>query len=222
MWVFDRMDRHRPEPRWTLRKVALAGAVSTLPLIFVETAMATPLDGSYEAAAYNGFVVAALCEEVAKLLCVYWFVWFRPEFDERLDGIVYAARAGLGFALVENILYLNRFAGTDSFAFVWGARALLAVPGHAIWAGFMGYFAAVRRFDGVGPGILGGLLIAVALHGLYDMALFSQLSLLRDLGPSGNVVVFGVPIAIIAFGAVALRSLARRAREADNLRPVTA
>ena len=41
-------------------------------------------------------------EEGCKILVVYWVVWRRPEFDERMDGIVYASRAGLGFALVED------------------------------------------------------------------------------------------------------------------------
>jgi RsiW-degrading membrane proteinase PrsW (M82 family) len=221
MWVFDRMDRHQPEPRSTLRKVALAGALSTLPLIFIEGILATPMDGGYHDAAYNGFIVAALPEETAKLLCVYFLVWRAPEFDERLDGIVYAARAGLGFALVENVLYLRLYAGTDQFAFVWIARALLAVPGHAIWAGIMGYFVAIRRFDRVGPGPLGGLLIAVALHGLYDMVLFSQPQLVFEYGQAiGNTITLGVPILIIGGGALALRRLARRAREADNVMPI--
>lgn len=221
MWVFDVMDRHRPEPRWTLRKVALAGAISTLPLIFIEQLIAMEMDGSYNAGFYNGFVTAALPEELAKFLCVYWFVWHKPEFDERLDGIVYAARAGLGFALVENVLYLNQFAGNADFGLIWGARALLAVPGHAIWAGFMGYFAAIRRFDRMGPGLVGGLLLAVVMHGLYDAVLFSQPALTRDVGQGpATSLVLGIPIIIIGGGAVALRSLARRAREADNLRPI--
>lgn len=220
MWVFDRMDRHRPEPRWTLRKIALAGALSTLPLIIIQVLIKTPIDGTYEAAFYNGFVVAAITEETAKFLCVYWFVWHKPEFDERLDGIVYAARAGLGFALVENVLYLRMVAGTDQFLFVWIARALLAVPGHAIWAGLMGYFAAVRRFDRVGPGLVGGLLIAIVLHGLYDAVLFSQPNLIADFGPAANLLVFGVPVLIIVAGGVWLRRLARRALEADQLRPI--
>ena len=224
MWVFDRMDRHRPEPRSTLRKVALAGAISTLPLIIIELflgAIHGPMDGSYASGFYHGFVVAAFPEELAKLLCVYWFVWHKPEFDERLDGIVYAARAGLGFAMVENILYLWKFAGTDEFWFVFGARALLAVPGHAIWAGLMGYFAAIKRFDGVGPGMFGGLLLAVFLHGLYDAALFSHTNLNFDFGEGlGTVFALGIPIGIIAGGAVLLRRYARRAREADNLKPI--
>ena len=64
--------------------------------------------------------------------------------------------------------------GSDDMQAYWAtfvARALLAVPGHAIWAGMMGYFAARRRFDKTGPGIIGGFALAWVLHGSYDAAL---------------------------------------------------
>src|SRR5690606_5877620 len=121
---------------------------------------------------YTAFVGAAAPEELCKIAVVYWLVWRRPEFDERMDGIVYAARAGLGFALVENILYLLGSVDIASLIVTWVLRALLAVPGHALWTGMMGYMAARRRFDGVGPGIIGGYVLAVFLHGIYDVALF--------------------------------------------------
>lgn len=220
MWVFDRMDRHRPEPRWTLRKVALAGALSVIPIAILQLIIKTPIDGSYEAGVYNGFVVAAMTEEAGKMLCVYWFVWHRPEFDERLDGIVYAARAGLGFAMVENVLYLANAPEGGEFWFMWFGRALLAVPGHAIWAGLMGYYVAIRRFDGVGMGFIGGYAVAVFLHGLYDAALFSGPSLVMDFGPAAQLAVLGVPILIIILGGLALRRRARLAHIADTTRPI--
>ncbi len=217
MWLFDRMDAARPEPRWTLRKVALAGALSTLPVAILQLTIGYEQTGTYASAAWDGFVVAGLTEEVAKFLCVYLFVWRRPEFDERMDGITYATRAGLGFAMIENVLYLHGAAGTGEFAIMWIGRALLAVPGHAIWAGFVGYFAARRRFDNRGPGLLGGLIIAIALHGIYDFALFAGPALQADLGDGAVVIVLGIPIAVIALGAITLRKLARRALAADQL-----
>jgi RsiW-degrading membrane proteinase PrsW (M82 family) len=106
---------------------------------------------------------------------IYWIVWRRPEFDERMDGIVYASRAGLGFALVENILYLR---GAESgLITMWIMRAVLAVPGHAMWSGMIGAMAARKRFDGKGLGLLGGYLLAVAFHGAYDMTAFVHLPL---------------------------------------------
>jgi protease PrsW len=218
MWYFDQLDAKRPEPRWTLRKVTIAGALSTIPCVIVAymlMPLAPPLF-TYERALFDSFVVAAGVEELAKLLVVVWLVWHRPEFDERLDGIVYAARAGLGFALVENVLYLMAAESLTGFAVTYGLRAVFAVPGHAIWAGIMGYYAAKRRFDRTGPGLLGGYAIAVLLHGTYDAAIF--------LGPplylNGFYVLpyllwILIPIIIIG-GGLALRGMARKALLADD------
>jgi RsiW-degrading membrane proteinase PrsW (M82 family) len=217
MWYVDRLDRKRPEPRWSLRRVALAGAISVLPCAFLEAYLITigPVE-PYAKAFYSGFVVAAGVEELAKLLCVYWFVWHRPEFDERLDGIVYATRAGLGFALVENIFYLLQTESQGEFIAVYIARALLAVPGHAIWAGFMGYYAARRRFDRRGPGLLGGLLLAIALHGAYDAAVFVGEPLRMDGQEALATALLLVPLLVIVCGGVALRRMARRALAGDD------
>lgn len=218
MWYVDRLDARRPEPRWTLRKVSLAGALSVIPVVIIGLLLMqlAPPELSYERAAYDGYVVAAAVEELAKVLCVYWFVWHRPEFDERLDGIVYATRAGLGFALVENVLYLAQAESFDAFLSTYLLRAVLAVPGHAIWAGIMGYYLAVRRFDRRGPGLIGGYLIAVFLHGTYDLAIFLQAPLaLRGHGELAPVLLI-IPVVIIIGGGLALRRMARNALHADD------
>jgi RsiW-degrading membrane proteinase PrsW (M82 family) len=218
MWYVDRIDAKRPEPRRTLRLVALAGAISTLPCIAFEHELTAlgPQAISYGQALYASFVVAAGVEELAKLLVVYWLVWHRPEFDERLDGIVYATRAGLGFALIENILFLRQAADLEAFALTYALRAVLAVPGHAIWAGFMGYYAARHRFDGVGLGGIGGFAIAVGMHGAYDAAIFAGPPLRADGHAFVAYALMAVPPAIIVGGAVILRRLARAALAADD------
>ncbi len=231
MWYVDRLDAKRPEPRWTLRKVALAGALSVIPCIVAELALSRvapqvvgailgaidlPHETAYGMALYHGFVVAAGVEELAKLLCVYWFVWQKPEFDERMDGIVYATRAGLGFAMVENVIYLLGTEGHGEFLAVYAGRALLAVPGHAIWAGFAGYFAARRRFDRAGPGLVGGFLVAVFLHGAYDAAVFLRAPLVQDgLTGIANALLL-VPVLVIVGGGIVLYRLAKRAVRADD------
>lgn len=218
MWYFDRVDAKRPEPRSTLRKVAIAGALSTIPCIIAGyfLLMISPAPGTYASALYESFIVAAGVEELAKVMVVYWLVWHRPEFDERLDGIVYGARAGLGFALVENVLYLLAAENLEGFAVTFILRALLAVPGHAIWAGIMGYFAAMRRFDRVGPGLIGGYLIAVFLHGAYDAAIFLGDPLRADGHDSVALgLLVALPIIIIG-GGLALRQMARNALARDD------
>lgn len=218
MWYFDHVDRKRPEPRWTLRMVALAGALSTVPCVLLAVLFngLVPPGPTYERALFESVVLAAGIEELAKVLVVYWVVWHRPEFDERLDGIVYAARAGLGFALVENVLYLASVDSMQGFVVTFALRALLAVPGHAMWAGIMGYFAALRRFDREGPGLVGGYLIAVFLHGAYDASIFLGGPLrVRGAETEATLLLLLVPAIIVGCG-IALRVMARDALARDD------
>lgn len=231
MAYVDRLDAKRPEPRRTLRLVALAGALSAGPVILIGQLLRAygpaGIDvgiSNYTAALYMSFVVAAMPEELAKLLCMR-IAWKRPEFDERMDGIVYGARAGLGFALLENIVYLMLI--PDSFSeyiAIFVGRAVLAVPGHATWGALVGYFAARRRFDGRGPGLWGGYALAVALHGSYDALLFcTPVAIARghrwlSLGLYGvPIVAYAVPTVVIVVGAWAVRGLARSAVARDDL-----
>ncbi len=223
MWYFDRVDAKRPEPRWTLRKVAIAGALSTVPCVIVAIGLMqiAPAAATYARALFESFIVAAGVEELAKVLVVYWVVWRRPEFDERLDGIVYGARAGLGFALVENVLYLLATDTVSGFAATFILRAIFAVPGHAIWAGIMGYYAAKRRFDGVGPGLVGGYLIAVFLHGAYDAAIFLGEPLRGDGYDNIALLLLLVLPVVILGGGLWLRRMAKDALARDDAHHAT-
>lgn len=225
MALVDAMDRKRPEPRRTLRRVALAGALSALPVILVGELLklATPGPG-YAAALWMSFMIAAIPEEAAKLASVYLMAWRRPEFDERMDGIVYGARAGLGFALVENVAYLLLLPQSfGEYLQIFIGRAVLAVPGHAIWGGVAGYFAAQRRFDGRGPGWWGGFGLAVLMHGVYDAWVFCAPVAIADgyvwltTTVSGfPVAIYAGPVLVIVGGGLLLRSLAQRALDADD------
>ncbi len=218
MLIVDRLDAKRPEPRWALRRVTLAGALSILPAVIVELVLQKlgPRQG-YEHALFEGFVVAAMTEEAGKALCVRWFVYNRPEFDERTDGIVYGVRAGLGFAIVENIGALLGAKTFVSLVGIFFLRALLAVPLHAFSAAVMGHFAAWRRFERSGPGMLGGYLIAVFMHGAYDAAIFSALysARLEELALAGAFLL--VPLLVVVVGGLWVRSLWRKALARDDV-----
>jgi len=160
--------------------------------------------------------VAAAVEEACKILMVYWMVWRRPEFDERMDGIVYAARAGLGFALVENVMYLF---GQDTIGGqleLWMMRAFLAVPGHAIWTGMIGALAARKRFDGRGLGLIGGYLLAVAFHGAYDCTVFMQAPLKFEGHFTASKLMILGPIVLTIIGFFVLRGMAKVALTLDD------
>lgn len=222
MWLVDRLDAKRPEPRSTRWLVVLVGMLSVIPALILELAISSLTAGriepqmTYQGSSFQAFVVAAGVEEACKIAMVYWVVWRRPEFDERMDGIVYASRGGLGFALVENVLYLINQHSLQGQIVVWVERALLAVPGHAMWTGMIGAMAARRRFDGGGLGLVGGYLLAVAFHGAYDVSVFLQQPLHlegRDVAAHALLVA---PVALTVLAFVVLRSMARTALRLDD------
>jgi RsiW-degrading membrane proteinase PrsW (M82 family) len=222
MLYFDWLDRKRPEP-WGLRYlVTFVGMLSVIPVLILAVVIeklmgdAVPAAGSYEHAAFLSFGLAAGVEEACKIAAVFIVVWNSRRFDERMDGLVYGARAGLGFALVENCLYIYNAAIEGQLVMVWVLRALLAVPGHAIWSGMMGYFAARRRFDHAGPGLLGGYLIAVLFHGAYDMALFAQQPLRDDGLEAAAGLLLLVPLIVTIAGWRIVRRMARTALHLDD------
>ncbi len=222
MWLVDRLDRKRPEPARTRRLVAVMGMVSVIPALILEIVVGNTLGEqvapamTYQGATFKAYIVAAAIEEACKIMVVYWVVWRRPEFDERMDGIVYASRAGLGFALVENVFYLLQQDTLGGQLQTWILRAVLAVPGHAMWTGMIGAMAARRRFDGRGLGLIGGYLLAVAFHGTYDLIAFLQQPL--HLEGYDHVLPGLIPalvgITLLAF--FVLRSQARMALELDD------
>ncbi len=222
MWVVDRMDAKRPEPPQLRRAVVFFGMLSVVPALLVEGWLGNDVGAhvapkiTYQGSAFHAFVVAAAVEEACKISVIYWVVWRRPEFDERMDGIVYGSRAGLGFALVENVMYLLAEGSFGGQVETWIMRAVLAVPGHAIWSGIIGALAARRRFDGKGTGLVGGYLLAVACHGAYDLTAFVQ----TPLHLEGHDVLAKLAIPtlglLIISGALVLRSLARDALRLDD------
>jgi RsiW-degrading membrane proteinase PrsW (M82 family) len=227
MWLVDRLDAKRPEPRATRRLVVFVGMLSVLPALIIELVLSSVMSGriepqiTYQGSSFQAFVIAAGVEEACKILMVYWVVWRRPEFDERMDGIVYASRGGLGFALVENVLYLLEQHSLHGQLVVWVERALLAVPGHAMWTGMIGAMAARRRFDRTGPGLLGGYLLAVAFHGAYDVSVFVQQPLHLEGRDALAHVLLVVPVALTVIAFLVIRSMARTALRLDDAEAVT-
>jgi RsiW-degrading membrane proteinase PrsW (M82 family) len=227
MWIVDRADAKRPEPRRTRRLVVFVGMLSVIPALILEvvisgqTAATIEPQITFQGSSFQAYVVAAAIEEACKILVVYWVVWRRPEFDERMDGIVYASRAGLGFALVENVIYLLQQPSLGGQVVVWVARALLAVPGHAMWTGMIGAMAARRRFDRKGLGLLGGYLLAVAFHGTYDLSVFVQIPLHLTGHEDARYALMVAPVVLTVVAFVVVRTMARTALHLDDAEAAT-
>ncbi|MBZ4414960.1 PrsW family intramembrane metalloprotease [Myxococcus sp. RHSTA-1-4] len=199
-WYVYARDK-RPEPHGLLLRTFLLGAVICIPV--VPTAMALQSLGEpfamgiWGSALVRAYLGAAIPEEVFKFLVLYGYVWRKPAFDEPLDGVVYGATASLGFATLENILYV----GEHGFE-VAILRALTAVPGHAFTGVVMGAFvgraklaAPEQRF-----GLLAaGLGWATLLHGAYDTFLMTNTGY--------AVLAFGVLLIEVQWGRKLYRKL---------------
>ena len=222
MWYFDRLDRKRPEPISLRRMVALFGALSVIPVLVLDGVLLgglgdnRPPESSYGGALFTSFIVAALVEETMKVAMVYAVAWDRRAFDERLDAVVYGARAGLGFALVENILYLMGQVELEGLIVTWILRAVLAVPGHALWTTIACAGATRKRFDGRGLGLFGGLALAIFLHGTYDAALFLSAPLTADGHETIAYALLAVPVLVMIASWWIVKRYARTALAADD------
>jgi RsiW-degrading membrane proteinase PrsW (M82 family) len=217
MYIVDRADAKRPEPRSTLRRVALAGALSCIPAAILELLlMKLGPSAGIAGALFTAFVVAAAIEEGGKALCIRWFVWNRPEFDERTDGIVYGTRAGLGFALLENVGYLLGAKTMSGFLAIFVVRAMFTVPMHAVAGGLLGHHAAWRRFEGRGPGVLGGYALAVFIHGAFDAGVLVLPTLLAEKDYVSMLLAILGSAAVVGGGLVALRRAWKQALAADE------
>ena len=119
------------------------------------------------------FFGAAIPEEVAKFFILWMVLRKNPYFDEKMDGIVYAVCVSLGFAAVENIMYL--FSNIDTFLAVGVSRAIFSVPGHFCFGILMGYYYSLAKFYPHSPKRNKALILIapILVHGIYDSILFS-------------------------------------------------
>lgn len=198
-----RLDRIEKEPLPLLLKLAGFGALAALAAGAVETLGAKVLglvlpEGSRAFALIENFVVVALTEEACKYLPVRKFAWNHPAFDYRFDAVVYCVFSALGFAALENVLYVARFGMRAAVA-----RALLSVPGHCFFAVYMGIYLGQAKMaerasskylvelpdDDAGAYFRAGLFIPTLLHGFWDFSL-SAGSRLMTLGFYLFVLVF--------------------------------
>jgi RsiW-degrading membrane proteinase PrsW (M82 family) len=166
-------DKYEKEPMALLLKSIAAGALITIPILIVEIGFGAivTFQNKIASALYNGFVVAAFTEELFKYLAFLVLIWRNRNFNELFDGIIYATFISLGFAAVENVLYV--FGSGGSVGIV---RAFTAVPAHALFGITMGFYFALAKFNlNKSPGYLWlAILIPIILHGLYDFFLMAE------------------------------------------------
>jgi RsiW-degrading membrane proteinase PrsW (M82 family) len=137
------------------------------------------------------YLVVGPVEETVKLLAVRLYAYNDDRFAAVIDGAVYGAMAGLGFATIENAIYISRAVGEvggvtlglDLIGIgndITAVRAL-AGPGHVIYSAFAGYYLGLAKFnpENYGPIVVKGLIIAAVIHATYNSTVGIGSSLIR-------------------------------------------
>ncbi|MBP7399539.1 MAG: PrsW family intramembrane metalloprotease [Chitinophagales bacterium] len=195
MIYFYAKDKHEREPFGILLVSFLWGCFSVVPAIILESILPGIIPGSggssvISVAIYT-FVVIAFSEELSKFIFLRYYSYKKRSFNEPFDGIIYAVMVGMGFATVENLLYVF---DSDTLGSAWstaGLRALTAIPAHATFAAIMGYYVGLAKFSKTNEKgyLLQGLLLATVLHGFYDFFLFQNLHVGLYIGAAISLIL---------------------------------
>jgi len=165
-------DKYEKEPWGVLLMALLLGVFIALPAMLSESFFALLGKGfnGFTKAFWDAFMVASLNEEGLKLAALTLLIWKSREFNEKFDGIVYAAFISLGFAGIENVLYVFEHGLTTGIA-----RAITAVPAHALFGITMGFFFGMAKFYPAKRKKYFRLsfFVPFVLHGIYDFILMS-------------------------------------------------
>lgn len=205
----------RPEPKLLVLEIFILGMIITLPTIYIEGFLVGIFMDLALPSFFKIFLGVALVEELLKFLVVRQRVFNNPEFDERVDAMIYMIVAGLGFAAAENLFFLFSFSPPskiESFLhFQWlGSvfeisflRFVGATFLHALSCAIFGFFIGLSFFrkNERTKLIILGLIFATLLHGFYN---FFIIELEKKVG---ILLVMGLLIITATFVAWAFKKL---------------
>jgi len=206
VWLFYylKKDDH-PEANSSILKIFFWGAVITIPVFFVQIGLSVVLEkfnlSPLLASLLYWFLVISFSEEVFKYLVIRFKVINSPDLDEPIDIMIYMVIAALGFTAIENILYI--FTPTSQFSFsdlvsrtlvLSFIRFIGATFLHTLCSAVVGYFLAMSlcKLKNRIIYIVGGLFIAVVLHGLYDFSIITLEGNLKIIVPVTILIILAV------------------------------
>lgn len=176
LWI----DRYEAEPYWMLGTAFFWGALVAVFFAYVintagSIAVVVLTNDMRAAQTFGAVISAPIVEESAKALILFiFFFWKKDEFDGVIDGIVYAAMVGLGFAMTENIQYYGKAVthGGDALTFVFVLRGFLAPFAHPMFTSLTGIGLGLARQSRYGLvkfiAPVFGLLAAISLHAIWN------------------------------------------------------
>lgn len=191
-WIYTK-DKYDKEPLMKLFKYFMLGIIVSLVSIFIEQYLIKfDVFQGFISKIYVSFIVAALTEEILKALVLIPNLIKEKDFNEKLDGIVYSISLSLGFATVENIIYLMK-EKLESSLELGLTRGLISIPAHIMFAITMGYYISKLKFE-ENEGkkrkyLTQSILIPILLHGIFDFILM--------IGNRWAIIIFIVYVAYL-------------------------
>ena len=178
LWV----DRFEKEPVWMLAAAFLWGATAATLFAAIFNTVFEGIVSSRvgeHAAMATAVIAAPVIEELAKgLALIIFFLWKRDQFDNVLDGIIYATMTGLGFAMTENMLYYGRalaMEGVGASVVVFILRGVISPFAHPLFTSMTGIGLGLARLAPTGskrkliaPAL--GICLAMLLHCLWNLS----------------------------------------------------
>lgn len=174
LWIFLRLDKYRPEPRRLIVVTFLFGCLSTIPAAILEgifgVGQLLESDPDLITIATGMLLVVGPIEEICKFSVVRLVPYRSLYFDEPMDGLVYGAAASLGFASLENLVYVLSY-GPEVMFF----RAPISTLGHLTFGSIWGYALGQHHSSGGGKIelVIGGLALAAVIHALFNIMVFT-------------------------------------------------
>lgn len=166
-------DKYEKEPLKAIVYSFFLGCLSVIPALLLESVFMSyfPQNGAnLLITAVNAYIIIAGAEELSKYIMFRRF-FKDPNFNEPYDGIFYGVVISLGFAAVENIMYVY-----DGGFTVGLLRMFTAVPAHASFGAIMGYYFGLAWQNKASKNryMFQGLLAAIIMHGTYDFFLLQE------------------------------------------------
>lgn len=166
MSFFYLKDKFEAEPLSNVLRAFIYGALLVFPLMFIQYAFNA--EGVGQEPFIKSFFLTGLLEEFFKWFVFIYTVYKYTKFDTVYDGIVYGVSISLGFATIENILYLFSYGVEYAFG-----RALFPVSSHALFGVMMGFYMGKAKLAKTTrrSSLFIGLALPVIAHGTYDFIL---------------------------------------------------
>lgn len=173
-WIYFK-DRYEKEPPIKLIQYFLLGILVSILAIFLELYFSKiNIFSGIAATLYTAFFVAAFTEEGLKSIILIPILIKDKDFNEKLDGIIYSIFLSLGFATIENIIYLMR-EKLEITLELGVTRGLISIPSHIMFAITMGYYISKYKFEKEDSKkkkyLIYAIIIPIVLHGVFDFIL---------------------------------------------------